>query len=140
MLTQKDSKYIIYDRTGFNGTWCPFHQYFWAAFLYKNVLHSFFVLTVWVCNFLTKGKLLVKCWWHWLLVYFKPILFVIFPSDILKIIKSIDGLELTIQIQKRINRFERSFGLSLDPGCLRCTSAISHFRFGLSNQVDFRLT
>jgi hypothetical protein len=26
-----------------------------AAFLYKSFLHSFYVLTIWVCNFLAKG-------------------------------------------------------------------------------------
>jgi len=40
------------------------------AFLYKNVVHSFSLLTVWLCNFsderILAQKLLLKCWWNWL--------------------------------------------------------------------------
>ena len=35
----------------------------------SSVLHSFYVLIVWVCNFFGERKLtlnlLVKCWWNW---------------------------------------------------------------------------
>ena len=32
----------------------PFHQYFTRIFLYESVLHRLYVLTDWVCNFLSK--------------------------------------------------------------------------------------
>jgi len=41
-----------------------------TTFLLKSVLHSFSLMTVWLCNFFFKRifaqKLLVKCWWNWL--------------------------------------------------------------------------
>jgi hypothetical protein len=35
-----------------------------ANFLYQSALTSFFLLTFWLCNFLTQ-KAQVKCWWNW---------------------------------------------------------------------------
>ncbi len=39
-------------------------------FSYKSALTSFFLITVWLCNFFGKilllQKLLLKCWWNWL--------------------------------------------------------------------------
>ncbi len=40
------------------GSWCQFHQYFRAAFSYESFLRGFYVLTIWVCNFLAKE------FWH----------------------------------------------------------------------------
>ncbi len=40
-----------------------------AAFLHESFLCSFYVLTIWVCNFFGKRilaqKLLIQCWWNW---------------------------------------------------------------------------
>ncbi len=40
-----------------------------SPFLYKNALLSFYLITVWLCNFfierISLQKLLVKCWWNW---------------------------------------------------------------------------
>ncbi len=43
-----------------------------AAFSYKSSMRSYYVLTIWVCNFFGKNilaqKLFIKCWWNWHLV------------------------------------------------------------------------
>jgi len=39
---------------------CHFHQHFFVSFLYKSVLCSFSLVTVWLSNFLAQ-KLLKKC-------------------------------------------------------------------------------
>ncbi len=40
-----------------------------AAFLYESVLHSFSLITIWLCKFfgakILVQKLLIKCWWNW---------------------------------------------------------------------------
>ncbi len=52
-----------------------FHQHF------RN---SFYVLIVWFCNSLAKGnelvKLLIKCWWNWLLVHVSSL--TVFLNDV----------------------------------------------------------
>jgi hypothetical protein len=52
--------------TGFN-----FINILLSTFSYESALRSFSLITVWLCNFFGKRlsvqKLLVKCWWNWLL-------------------------------------------------------------------------
>ncbi len=49
---------------------------FYEQFFVWKFLCSFYVLTIWVCNFLAKGflaqKLLIKCWWNWQLESISP--------------------------------------------------------------------
>jgi len=54
---------------GFLLSWWQFHQHLTSTFLYKGVLHSFSLITFWLCNFLAQWgqKHLVKCWWNWLM-------------------------------------------------------------------------
>ena len=44
---------------------CQFHQHFRAALLCKNVLQSFLLLTVWLCNFLGERILAQKMFVKW---------------------------------------------------------------------------
>jgi len=51
---------------------CQFHQRFTWNFFHESVLCSFSLVTVWLCTFFCKRilakKLLLKCWWYWLLI------------------------------------------------------------------------
>ncbi len=44
----------------------------WTTFLYQSTLHNLSLITFWLCNFFRKRisaqKLVVKCWWNWLLL------------------------------------------------------------------------
>ena len=55
----------IWQRNGVN-----FTNILQAAFSFENVFRSFYVLTVWVCNFFLKRNWRISClvnsWWNWL--------------------------------------------------------------------------
>ncbi len=51
----------------FSSSCGQFHQHFKSIFFGQKIFCNFYLLTVWLCNFLVQ-KLIVKCWWNCQLV------------------------------------------------------------------------
>jgi len=106
-------------------TFNQFHQHFTGSFLYKRVLPSFSLLTVWLWIFWQKNisakvarfgfeffgkrisvqKLPVKCWWNWLYVVFLEFAIIIF------LIIENSMTSISVFSLKKIKTFCRNFGI-----------------------------